>query len=287
LANGYLAPADQVSLYAICVDRNDGQIEHQVELFRVDQAPILHSHNTYASPTPVLDDSTAYFHFGTMGTAAVDRASGSVLWQNRDFVFDHETGPGSSPILWQDLLIFHCDGTDQQFIVALRQADGSVAWQQDRSGELHPDGMMQKAFSTPTLAVIDGRELLISVGAHWVYAYEPATGEETWKVSYGHDGFSNVPRPVVRDNVAYVCTGFSRAVLMAIDLRRAASDPKSAVLWTHKTQVPTIPSPIVVDDLLFMVGGNWRTRLAKTIGRGFCSVTRARRRQGFLLQQVG
>lgn len=54
-------------------------------------------------------------HFGAYGTACLDDAK-KVVWSNRDLIVQHENGPGSSPVIWGDLLIFHCDGSDQQFI---------------------------------------------------------------------------------------------------------------------------------------------------------------------------
>ena len=48
----------------------------------------------------------------------------------------HENGPGSSPVIWENLMIFHLDGSDKQSIVALFKDTGKIAWQTKRSGEL-------------------------------------------------------------------------------------------------------------------------------------------------------
>ena len=42
----------------------------------------------------------------------------------------------------------------------------------------------------------------MSVGAYRAAAYDPLTGQEIWRVSYG-DGFSNVPRPVFGHRAVY------------------------------------------------------------------------------------
>ncbi|MFM7117270.1 MAG: PQQ-binding-like beta-propeller repeat protein, partial [Planctomycetota bacterium] len=114
-------------LSALCVDRETGKLLHEVELFRVPKPPEIHTLNSYASPTPVIEGDTVYCNFGTMGTAAVNRIDGKILWSNSELKFEHETGPGSSPILFGDLLIVHCDGTDQQFVTAFRKQDGAIA----------------------------------------------------------------------------------------------------------------------------------------------------------------
>lgn len=240
-------------LAALCVDRESGKLLHQVELFRVAQPPEIHNLNSYASPTPVIQGETVYCNFGTMGTAAVQRSNGAVLWRNSELKFEHETGPGSSPIVHGDLLIVHCDGTDQQFVTAFRRADGAIAWQTARSGELHPEGMMKKAFSTPLVVESRSGPQLISPGANWVYGYDPQSGRELWKVSYGKLGFSNVPRPLAGNGLLYVCTGYNRASLLALKFNGQAEVTEGDIAWRFENQVPTMPTPILVGQLLFMV----------------------------------
>ena len=65
---------------------------------------------------------------------------------------------------------------------------------------------------------VAGTEQLISPGATWVYGYDPSTGRELWREGYGLNGFSVVPRPVHRDGTVYVCTGYGKAHLLALQL---------------------------------------------------------------------
>ena len=48
------------------------------------------------------EEGRVYVHFGTYGTAALSTTDGKVLWRNQELRLDHEVGPGSSPILWQE-----------------------------------------------------------------------------------------------------------------------------------------------------------------------------------------
>jgi outer membrane protein assembly factor BamB len=113
--------------------------------------------------------------------------------------------------------------------------------------------MMKKAFSTPI--VIPGKTgpQLISPGANWVYGYDPQTGSELWKVSYGKLGFSNVPRPLFADGLVYICTGYNRASLLALKFDGGTELDESDIVWKFENQVPTQPTPIIVEGLLFMV----------------------------------
>ena len=56
----------------------------------------------------------------------------------------HENGPGSSPLLWGDLMIFHLDGSDKQSIVALKQETGEIVWQTKRSGKMNSNPQLKK-----------------------------------------------------------------------------------------------------------------------------------------------
>ena len=132
-----VATYPSMALRAVCVHRDTGKLLRNVEVFRVEQPSRKHAQNSHASPTPALETGRVYVHFGTYGTACLDTTTGKILWQNLELKLEHETGPGSSPILWRDKLIFHCDGADVRFIVALDKATGKIAWKTPRSGEIN------------------------------------------------------------------------------------------------------------------------------------------------------
>ena len=115
------ATSDGRQLYALCIDRESGKILRDLKLFDVEKPQYCHPFNSYASPTPVVEPGRVYVTFGSAGTACLDTQSFRVLWQRRDIECNHFRGAGSSPILFQDLLIMNFDGSDHQFVTA-RQA---------------------------------------------------------------------------------------------------------------------------------------------------------------------
>ena len=240
-----------VSLHALCIDRDSGKLLHNIELMVVTDPQPIHSLNSYASPSPVLAAGRLYCHFGDFGTACVDTTTAKVVWKNRDQRLNHENGPGSTPLLWHDTLIFHCDGSDTQSIVALDAATGKVAWKTARSGELRSDPQLKKAYGTPMVLTLGGRDVLVSPAADWLYGYDPATGKELWKMSYGVLGFSIVPRPVTAHGMLYISTSIMQPELLAMKLGNAAAAP--TIAWREKKGAPQMPSPLVVGDELYMV----------------------------------
>lgn len=240
-----------VTMRALCVDRESGRLMHDVELFTAREPQPIHSLNSYASPSPVLAAGRLFCHFGDYGTACVDTATARVVWVNHDLRLNHENGPGSTPVAWGDLLIVHCDGSDVQYIVALDQATGRIVWKTPRSGELQDNPDLKKSYGTPLIVALDGRDVLLSPAADWVYGYDPATGSELWRVNYGVLGFSVVPRPVTAHGLAFLSTSFTKPEMLAVRLGSGGSPPE--IVWRQAKGAPTMSSPLVVGEELYVV----------------------------------
>ena len=263
----------EVSLRALRIDPKSGKVLKNVEVLSKKQPQWVHKLNSYASPTPVIEDGKVYFHFGAYGNACIDAKTGKILWKNEDKALwvMHENGPGSSPLIWDNLMIFHLDGSDKQNIVALYKDSGKIAWITKRSGELRENHQLQKSYSTPIVETFNGKPILISCSADWVYGYEPRTGDELWKIKYGHLGFSNVARPVTGHGMIYLSTCFMKAEILAFRYE-GLKTPKLA--W-KLDRGPKMPSPILVGKELYVIndGGiltcvdaltgdlHWRERL--------------------------
>lgn len=248
------AAPPSLDLVLLAFDRLTGEKRQAIKLFHLAEPETIHSLNSYASPTPVMDQENIYCHFGSYGTAAVRRTDGAVLWKNDTIQLQHVMGPGSSPVLFEDRLIFHADGVDTQSIVALDCATGEVAWRVPRSGEMSSSPDQQKAYCTPQVTVQDGQALLVSPAANWLYVYDPRTGREQYRVSYGQLGYSTVPRPVIAGSLVYFCTGFDRSRLMCVDLdTKLSGTSEERIRWTADQRMPTMPSPLLVDGLIYVV----------------------------------
>ncbi len=244
--------AGQVSLRLLAFDQATGEKRFDVELFRPESLEPIHHTNTYASPTPVLAGGKVFVHFGTYGSACVDAKSGEIVWRNDELKVEHQNGPGSSPIVWQDRMISHYDGVDRQFIAALRTDNGQVAWLTERSGTLSDKIDQKKAYCTPALVETPRGPELVSPGADWVYGYDPASGKELWKAAYGELGFSTVPKPVIGHGLAYVCTSFMRSRLLAVRYGGSGDVTATHIAWASDSQIPKKPSLMLVGDDLFM-----------------------------------
>lgn len=242
-------------MFAVCVDLKSGKVVHDVKVFDTPAPEHVASTNSYASPTPVIEEGRIYVHYGTYGLACLDARSGRVLWSRRDLNCDHHEGPGSSPVLWRDLLIVHVDGRDVQYIVGLSKESGKTAWKTNRSVDYSRYGPNErKAFCTPTVVQAGGRNELISSAAKGLFAYDPATGRELWKVCY--NGWSIAPRPVFGSGLVYVVTDYERPEVWAVRPGGSGDVTSSHIAWKMNRGAPSRPSMVHVEGLLYMVSSD-------------------------------
>ncbi|MBX3745364.1 MAG: PQQ-binding-like beta-propeller repeat protein [Verrucomicrobiae bacterium] len=263
------ATEDGRELSVVSVDASSGAIRLDRKLFTVEEPQFCHRFNSYASPTPVVEEGRLYITFGSPGTASLDTVTGRVRWERRDFVCNHFRGAGSSPILYGDLLLMHFDGSDAQFVVALDKHTGETVWRVERSidfkdllpnGEPEAEGDFRKAYATPHVARIDGVPTLISQGAKAIYAYLPETGTELWRVEERLNHSAST-RPLYAAGRIFVTTGFSQGQVLALRPGRAGEvidanvaalqGSQLAVQWSTRRGAPKKPSLLLHEGLLF------------------------------------
>ncbi|MEM8944693.1 MAG: PQQ-binding-like beta-propeller repeat protein [Planctomycetota bacterium] len=243
--------ASKISLWVTKIDLDNGRVLQEIKLAEVDDPQCIHSLNSYASPTPALRDDRLYCHFGDFGTFCLDCSTGETVWQRR-IQLDHSVGPGSSPLLYEDLLVLTCDGMQQQYVTALDAGSGETVWRTDRPPIAAENPEFRKAFSTPLAIDVGDATQLIVPGAQWFVAYEPRTGKELWRVDHGR-GFSNVPRPVYDGRFVYMCTGYATSQLWAIAPDGQGDVTDSHVHWRVTKQIPNMPSPVVFGQRIYTV----------------------------------
>ncbi len=245
------ATEDGKKLFAICVDGRSGKILHDITVFEIAEPMFCYPYNSYASPTPVVEQGRLWVHYGSAGTACLDMSNGKILWSRQDLRCDHFRGPGSSPIIFEDLLIVNFDGFDFQYVVALNKDTGKTVWKTDRTIDYgSDDGDMKKAFCTPTVIEHKGRRQLISPAAVATVAYNPSNGEELWTVYHG--GFNAAARPLYSHGLVFISTeGGLR--LLAVRPDGSGDVTKTHIAWTCRKATPTRPSQLIVKDHLYMV----------------------------------
>jgi outer membrane protein assembly factor BamB len=247
------------SLRAIAVDKDSGAILHNIEVFAPAEPGKKNDFNSYASPSPVIEPGRVYVCFGANGSACIDTASGQIVWKSTELKIDHGEGAGSSPVLYKDLYILNCDGTDQQYVAALKKSTGKMVWKTPRGTEFGmTSGLQRKAFSTPMVIQVKGQRQLISIGAKRCAAYDPENGKELWFCTI--PGFSNTPQVVYADGVLYITTGYMTAETWAIRTDGAGDVSQTHVIWKCPKSSTLMPTPLLVDGRIYMPTDSGITR---------------------------
>jgi outer membrane protein assembly factor BamB len=236
-----------ISLRVLAYDTSSGREVVNVEVFRTRGSGGLHPKNTRASPSPVVERDRVYVHFGAAGTAALT-TNGDIVWKAQ-FAYESQHGAGGSPVLYGDLLIFSCDGSDTAFVVALDKRTGKTRWKTSRRQP------WDQAYTTPLVIRAGDRDQLVSVGAYRAVSYDPRSGKEIWRVGYGN-GFSNVPRPVYGNGLVYITTGFFQPEILAVRADGTGDVTKTHVQWSLRRAAPLTPSPMLVGSELYVVTDN-------------------------------
>ncbi|MDG2383795.1 MAG: PQQ-binding-like beta-propeller repeat protein [Pirellulaceae bacterium] len=167
-----MTDAETISLFAF-------DVETGKRLWRRDWAtgslPSIHSINSQASSTPAADEERVYFYFSTLGLLAVDAQTGQDIWRKKlptpFFVF--KWGPGMSPVLHGDTVLFCQDDDLNPSLRAFDKRTGDLLWSDDRLD-------MSVNYSHPVISTIDGRSDIVVAGTGMLIGYDPDSGKRRW-----------------------------------------------------------------------------------------------------------
>ena len=205
-----------------------------------------HRKGSFASPSVATDGKLVFAYFGAEGVYAYD-VDGKPVWKaSVGQVKTLGLGAASSPLLYQDLLILQCDDDsgEDSAIVALDTRTGKERWRTRRP--------VQVSWSTPVLVALGTRTELVTNGTEWIIAYDPSTGKELWRTK-GVES-NAIHTPVVGDGVVIVTAGFPAKKTIAIKPGGSGDVTKTGqILWTYEKGTAYVVSPILYDDLLYLV----------------------------------
>ncbi len=254
------ATDDGTEFYTLCFDLETGKLLNEQTVFYADDPQRIHGTNSYATPTPCIEEGYVYVHYGSFGTACINTKNFNIEWKRTDLKCDHMQGPASSPILHGDLLIVHLEGTEDPYVVALNKSTGETIWKSIRPAEVYDplEPVYRKSYQTPIVIEANGRELLISNAAFMCFAHDVNTGEVVWTIEYGYD--STVSQPLFWNGLVFVNSGWIFLDNKPYFTRQFAVDPggkgdvtETHVKWMVEEEVPQIPTPVIVEGKMYMV----------------------------------
>jgi len=143
---------------------------------------------------------------------------------------------------------------DIQYVIALDKRTGKTVWKSIRPQEYYTTQppIARKAYITPIIINVEGKDVLISNGAEVCIAYDPMTGEEIWRVPHVSD--TTISMSMFSNGLVIFTTGVKDPVkMMAVRPQGKGDITKSNLVWSIEKDVPAITSPLVKDGLIYMI----------------------------------
>ena len=263
-----------------CLDHRTGRILWQRVAHEGVPPVSRHTKSSQANSTPATDGKhvVALFNSGGLFCYNMD---GKLLWK-QDFgvlnsgafdVVDLQWGFGSSPIIYENMVIVQCDLQADSFLAAFEINSGKPVWRVPRD-EL-------PSWGTPTICETDSGPLLIVNATNFVRGYEARTGKLRWKLA--RNAFITVPTPIVGHDLIFVTSGYRPIQpIYAIKLNAVGDisldekqDSNKHIAWSKSRGGPYLPTPILYGNYLYTLGNDgiftcYEAKTGKQIYRKRC-----------------
>jgi outer membrane protein assembly factor BamB len=230
--------------FMVSIDRHSGHERWRHAAPPPAEVEKLYWKNTFASSTVVTDGERVIAFFGNSGLVCCDLA-GQRLWHRDLGTFPTMHGPGTTPVLYRDLVIVVQDqrqGQGTSLFAAYDKHTGEPRWRHERP--------QQAGWSSPVLLRIGGRDELIYNGSHIVISYDPATGAELWRARGTTE--ESIPMIVAGGGLLYSASG-RNGPIFAIRPGGTGDITETHVVWRNERGGPLVPTPTYHDQRLYQV----------------------------------
>lgn len=246
----------------LCLNGNDGKLLWQSSV-AVSPLEKKHSLNSFASGTPATDGKTVYVTFLVAGNrddearAAQKEASataatllvvaydmqGKKIWSAEPGGFASVHGFCSSPVIYKDLLIINGDHDGDSYVAALSRKTGETMWKVPREHKT-------RSYCTPLIRNINGKDQMVMTGSKRIESLDPNRGATNWLIEGPTEQFVS---SMVYDGTAfYMTAGFPTYHVMCVRPDGSGDVSKSHVVWHSEVARCYVPSPVLVEDKLFV-----------------------------------
>ena len=234
------------TLKLLCLELKSGRVLWEKTVYEGTVHDNRHKKNTYASATPVTDGRFVYLSFEAEGVYCYD-FDGKKIWKTSlGKIAKGGMGPGTSPILYENLVILQCDQEygEGSFIAAVDKKTGKEVWRVPRD--------QRRSWATPLLIKTAQRTEMVTSGPNKIISYDPGTGRELWSAP---GVISNpIPSPVAGQGLVFVTAGSDAKRAFAIRLGGSGDlAGTSNVVWSYDKGTAYVPSPILYNEYLYLV----------------------------------
>lgn len=250
------ADAENTNQHVLCLSAKDGSTLWQ-RSFPAHAYPI-HQRNSFASSSPAIDKNHLYAAWSTpenMTLAAFDK-NGEIVWQKDLGPYVSRHGYGSSPMLYQDMVVIASlqhNGIDEDapnadarpetsFVAAFNKDTGEEVWRTTRRSS------GSTSYSVPCIHEANGEtEIICCSTADGMFSLNPANGNVNWEIDVFE--MRTVSSPVAAAGLLFGTTGSGGGGNYVVAVK-PQQNPTEAYRVT--TQAPYVPTPVSDGELMFL-----------------------------------
>lgn len=242
----FLATADVETeeQLVLSFDRATGKKRWETVVHRGNLNTKGHRSSSQASSDVVNDGERLFVNFlnnNAIFTTALD-LSGKQLWQYRVCDFQVHQGFGSSPVVYQNIVLVSADHRGGGKLTGLDKLTGEMVWQQDRPPVAN--------YASPAVVTAAGRTQVVLAGCNKVESFDPLTGKKLWTMDGSTE--ETVVTAVTDGSRVFLGGGYPKNHTMAVE-----ADGSGKIAWENTTKT-YVPSMIVKNGHVFSVGDSGR-----------------------------
>ena len=258
------ADQDRKMQTVLCFDRTTGQQLWESIVHENGLDVKGNEKSSMASAAAACDGDRFFVNFlngDSVYMTALDR-HGNRLWQTKISKYVNHQGYGSSPLLYQDLVIGVSDNKGGGAIVAMNRETGDIVWRNERPAKAN--------YSSPVIFNVAGKDQLFLTGCDLVTSFHPLTGETLWEI----EGATTecVTTTITDGHRIFTSGGYPKNHVAAV-----SADGSGKVVWENPTRA-YVPSLLTRGGYLYAVmdGGIamcWKSDTGEEVWKGRLSGT--------------
>ena len=234
-----VADADRRVQTLLCLNRTTGQQLWETVIHENGLDVKNNEKSTMASASAACDGERFFVNFlsgDAVYMTALDR-SGKKLWQTKLSGYINHQGFGSSPLLYQDLVIGVSDNKGGGAVVAMNRTTGKIVWKKDRPAKPN--------YPSPVIFEVAGKPQLFLTGCDLVTSLDPATGNVNWEAA---GATTECVTTTVTDGARiFTSGGYPKNHVSAV-----SADGTGKLVWENNSRT-YVPSMLLHEGTLFAV----------------------------------
>ena len=260
----------------ICLNKKDGKVRWEQTAHKGIPKVKRHTKSTHANSTLATDGTHLAAIFGSEGLY-VYNLQGKLLWKKDLGVLDAgffmvpdaQWEYGSSPVIYDGLLLILADIQKDSFLAAFDVKTGKERWRTPR-GDV-------PTWGSPAIVKVGGREQVVVNGWRHSGGYDLRTGKEIWRLR--GTGDIPVPTPIFGHGLIFLTSAHGPGSPVYAIKPTATGDislPADAttnehIAWSAPREGAYMSTPLLYGDYLYVVrhGGILNVFNAKTGERAY------------------